>query len=292
MSRRIVPATLVSLALAAFGIAAVHAQSLRFSPKGGQPVEVTADDMEFDMDAKRAFAHGHAKAMQGDVSVTADELIADLRTRPDGGNEVYRVFAQGNVTMKSTSETATGPAAVYDFDKQVLVLEGDPVSLVSDKGKVTAHQALQYWSNEQVAVADGTAYAEDMNQHKLYGDKLIAFFRQDGNAKSGSGITGGRGDITYVQGFGNVRMETANEIIRAERGVYNIDNGMATLEGGVKVTQGQNQLSGGFATVNVKGGKSHVYGSAAQAGQQPLKQNARVSALIAPSTKPATNPTP
>jgi lipopolysaccharide export system protein LptA len=292
MSRGIFSTALVAIAFGALGVAAVHAQSLRFAPKGEQPVEVTADEMELQQDSKRAIAHGHAKAIQGDVSVVADELIADYRTRPDGSNEVYRVFAQGNVTMKSTSETATGPAAVYDFDKQVLVLEGDPVSLVSADGKVSAHQALQYWSNEGVAVADGAAFAEDKNQHKLYGDKLIAFFRQAGNAKSGSGITGNRGDINYVQGFGNVRMDTASEIIRAERGAYNIDNGLATLEGSVKVTQGQNQLSGGFATVNVKGGKSSVYGSAAQAHQQPLKQNARVSALIAPSTKPATTPTP
>jgi lipopolysaccharide export system protein LptA len=277
----------MTLAFAGIGVAAVNAQSLRFSPKGEQAIEVNADEMEFDQNAKRAIGRGHAKAVQGDVSVTADELIADLRTRPDGSNEVYRVFAQGNVTMKSASETATGPAAVYDFDKQVLVLEGDPVSLVSNDGRVSAHQALQYWSSEGVAVADGAAYAEDKNKHKLYGDKLIAFFRQDGNANKASGITGSRGDINYVQGFGNVRMDTANEIIRAERGAYNIDNGMATLEGNVKVTQGQNQLSGGFATVNVKGGKSSVFGTAAQAHQQPLKQNGRVSALIAPSTKPA-----
>jgi lipopolysaccharide export system protein LptA len=260
--------------------------------------------MELQQDEKRAIAHGHARAVQGDVSVTADELIADYRTRPDGGNEVYRVYASGNVVMKSSSETATGPAAVYDFDKAVLVLEGDPVSLTSDKGKVFAHEALQYWANEHVAVADGHAYAEDKNQHKLYGDKLIAFFREDEATKPGatktasapkgpSPLTGGdRGDITYVQGFGNVRMETANEIIRAERGAYNIDNGMATLEGGVKVTQGRNQLSGGFAVVNVKGGTSRVFGSAAQAGQPPLKENARVRALIAPKTTPGPNSPP
>ena len=289
---RIVSAALISFAVGVLGAAAVHAQSLHFSPKGDQPVEVTADEMELDQDTKRAIGQGHAKAVQGDVTVTADELIADYRTRADGGNEVYRVFAQGNVTMKSSTETATGPAAVYDFDKAVLVLEGDPVSFVSNNGRVTAHQALQYWSNEGVAVADGAAYAEDDKQHKIYGDKLIAFFRQDGDAKSGSGITRSRGDINYVQGFGHVRMDTATEIIRAERGAYNIDTGKATLEGSVKVTQGQNQLDGGFATVNVNGGVSHLFANAAQAHQPSLKQNGRVSALVAPSTKPASAPTP
>ena len=102
------------------------------------------------------------------------------------------------------------------------------------------------------------------NQHKLYGDKLIAFFRetapprcpasaakakksaapaQKRRRKSPCGF-GPVGDINYVEGFGNVRMDTATEIIRGERGTYNIDSGMATLDGNVKITQGSNQLNG------------------------------------------------
>ena len=273
--------------------AVAFGQSLTFAPKdSGEPVEVTAENgMELHQDTKRVIARGNARAVQGAVSVTADELTADYRTRPDGGNEVYRVFATGNVTMKSESETATGQAAVYDFDKAVLVLEGENVSLVSAEGQVTSHQVLQYWANEGVAVAEGKAFAEDKNKHRLFADRLVAFFRETPAAKapkSGTQIIGrSRGDINYVQGFGNVRMETAKEIIRGERGAYNIDSGMATLDGGVKITQGTNQLSGGFATVNVKGGTSRLFGSAAQAKMPGLTENARVRALIAPKANPA-----
>lgn len=275
-------------------------QSLTFSPKeSGEPVEVTSENgMELHQDAKRVIARGKAKAVQGAVSVTADELIADYRTRADGGNEVFRVFATGNVVMKSENETATGRAAVYDLDKAVLVLEGDTVSLTSPDGQVQAHKMLQYWANEGVAVAEGQAFAEDKAKHRLFADRLVAFFRDSTpdaaaqkNNKNRSQILGrGRGDINYVQGFGNVRMETAKEIIRGERGAYNIDSGMATLDGGVKITQGTNQLSGGFATVNVKGGTSKLFGSAAQAGQPGVKDASRVRALIAPKADPTASP--
>jgi lipopolysaccharide export system protein LptA len=282
------------VAMAGIAASAVaFAQSLTFAPKdSGEPVEVTAENgMELHQDTKRVIARGKAKAVQGAVSVTADELTADYRTRPDGGNEVYRVFATGNVTMKSESETATGQAAVYDFDKAVLVLEGETVSLVSADGQVTSHQVLQYWANEGVAVAEGKAFAEDKNKHRLFADRLVAFFRESPPAaKAPQGRTElvrPRGDINYVQGFGNVRMETAKEIVRGERGAYNIDSGIATLDGGVKMTQGNNQLTGGFAVVNVKGGKSVVYSSAAQAKMPGLKENARVRALIAPKANPA-----
>ena len=290
MSRRLfswVFVASVAVSAGAFG------QSLTFAPKeSGEPVEVTAENgMELHQDSKRVIARGKAKAVQGAVSVTADELTADYRTRADGGNEVYRVFATGNVTMKSESETATGQAAVYDFDKAVLVLEGETVSLVSTDGQVTSHKMLQYWANEGVAVAEGSAFAEDKSKHRLFADRLVAFFRENPPAakaaKGRNELVRARGDINYVQGFGNVRMETAKEIIRGERGAYNIDSGMATLDGGVKITQGTNQLSGGFATVNVRGGTSRLFGSAAQAGMPGLKENARVRALIAPKANPA-----
>ena len=174
--------TLTRIALLAVVLTAAshaRAQSLRLDGTD-RPIDVTADQgFELQQDNKRVIARGNAKAVQGDVTVTSDELTADYRTKADGGNEVYRVFAYGNVTMKSASETATGDSAVYDFDKGVLVMEGKVVTLINPEGSVTAQRALQYWSNERVAVAEGSAMAEDKDKRRLYADKLIAFFRED-----------------------------------------------------------------------------------------------------------------
>ncbi len=270
--------------LAGFVAGATQAQSLKL---GGadRPIDVTAEKgIEIQQDNKRAIARGNAKAIQGDVTVTADELIADYRTKPDGGSEVYRLYASGNVTMKSASETATGDVAVYDFDKGVLVLEGPLVTLSNPEGSVTAHSALQYWSVERVAVAEGSAIAEDKEKRRLHADKLIAFFREEAAPARGATavLPKSRGDITVLQGFGNVRLETAKETVRGERGTYNIETGIATLDGAVKITQNNSQLSAGFAVVNVKGGTSRLFPSAKAAGMAGVRENARVAALIAP----------
>lgn len=266
-----------------------RAQSLKLEGTN-RPIEVTADQgFELQQDNKRVIARGNAKAVQDEVAVIGDELTADYRTKADGANEVYRVFVSGNVTMKSASETATGDRAVYDFDKGVLVLEGKVVTLTNPEGSVTAHHALQYWSNERVAVAEGAAMAEDKDKRRLYADKLIAFFREDPAAgapkTSGVALPRSRGDITLLQGFGNVRMETAKEVVRGERGTYNIESGIATLEGGVKVTQNNSQLDAGFAVVNVKGGTTRLFPNATASGLPGVKENGRVAALIAPRTK-------
>jgi lipopolysaccharide export system protein LptA len=269
--------------------AAAHAQSLRLDG-GDKPIDVTAEQgIELLQDARRAIARGNAKATQGDVTVSGDELIADYREKADGGSEVYRLFARGNVTMKSSNETAAGDTAVYDIDKGVLVVEGNQVSLVnSDGASVTANKVLQYWSNERVAVAEGAARAEDKDKRRIYGDKLIAFFKeqpaQSGGASSAK-INTDRGDISLVQGFGNVRMETARDVVRGDRGVYNLETGIATLDGGVKITRDKNQMGGGFAVVNVKGGTSRLFKSAKEAGMPGVAQSARVAALLAPTTK-------
>lgn len=266
-----------------------QAQSLRFAGSE-RPIEVTAEQgIELQQDFKRVIARGNARAVQGDVTVTSDELIADYRTTENGETEVYRVFATGNVVMKSTTETATGDIAVYDFDKAVLVLEGATVSLVNAEGSVTAHKTLQYWGNNGVAVAEGNAVAVDKEKRRLHGDKLIAFFRSEpapAGAKGGANVLpSNKGDIQLIQGFGNVRMETAKETVRGERGTYNIETGIATLDGGVKITQNNNQLGGGFAVVNVKGGTSRLFPNAKAAGMAGVTENRRVAALLAPSPR-------
>ncbi len=283
----------MALATAAMFAAQAQAQSLKFG--GDRAIDVTAEGgFEVQQDNKRVIARGNAKAVQGEVTVVGDELIADYRTKADGSTEVYRVFASGNVSMKSTSETASGDTAIYDFDKGVLVLEGKTVTLVNPEGSVTAHQALQYWANERVAVAEGNAVAVDKDKRTLAADKLIAFFKQDAAAAKTEGskpvLPGNRGDIELLQGFGNVRMQTAKEIVRGNRGTYNLATGVATLDGDVKITQNNNQLGGGFAVVNVRGGTSRLFANAQQAGMQSVRENGRVAALIAPSTQKDTPP--
>jgi lipopolysaccharide export system protein LptA len=277
--------------LAAFATSQASAQSLTFQPKNSdQPIVVDAENgIEVQQDTKQVIARGNARAVQGDVSIVGDQLIAEYRTNPDGSNEVFRVFAAGNVTMRSTDETATGASAVYDFDKGVLVLEGDTVRLANADGAVTAKRALQYWANERVAVADGDAFAEDREKRRVYADKLVAFFREESPgvkpASAKPAATRSRGDITYIQGFGNVRVETPQETVRGQRATYNVETGVVTLDGNVRMTQNNNILAGEYAVVNLRGGRSQVFNTR-QAGMAGTRENARVRALIAPSARP------
>jgi lipopolysaccharide export system protein LptA len=277
-ARKLIVIAALLLSAPAFG------QSLSFSSKDpDQPIDVTAEQgIEWRQNEKLFIARGNAKATQGNVSVTADELTAHYRATPSGGTEVFRVDALGNVKMVSAEETATGGAAIYDFDKSVLVMEGDDIVLTTAKGSVTAHRAIQYWANERVAVAEGNAEARDEDR-RLQADRITAYFKEApaGPKKN----TPGGNELRLVQGEGNVRMTTAKEVIRGQRGEYNLETGVAKLDGSVNITKENNQLSGAFAVVDTKAGTSRLFGSAREAGVSGPADDSRVKALLAPKPR-------
>ncbi|MDX2222171.1 MAG: LptA/OstA family protein [Rhodospirillaceae bacterium] len=275
--------TAMALAMLMCAAHRAHGQSLTFAAQeSDQPIEVTADGgIEWQQNKKLFIARGNARAVQGEVSVTADELVAHYR-ETDGETQVYRVDAQGSVKIASAEETATGAAAVYDFDKAVLVVEGAPVTLTNADGAVTANGTLQYWSEERVAVAEGDAQARDRTR-SIRADKLVAYFAPPADgAHNGDGPLK-RGRFTLVRGEGNVRLTTDKETAVGDRGEYNLENGIAKLEGSVKITRENNQLNGGFAIVDTNAGTSRLFGSAREAGVAAPGVEARVKALLAPA---------
>lgn len=267
----------------------VHAQTLSFrSDDPDKPIEVVADrGIEWQQEEKRFIARGSAKATQGDVEVLADELIAHYRDKEDGGTDVYRVDALGNVTIKSAGETATGTAAVYDFEQAVLVMEGSPVTLVTVDGTVTAYDILQYWEQENVAVAEGNATAVKDGQ-KLTADTLTARFKEPVGG-SGSNSPQRSGQLDRLEGFGNVRMDSKGDIVLGDRGRYDLNSGIATLDGNVRITSDSNQLSGGFAVMDTNTGVSTLYDSATEAGVPGPGSAPRVRALLVPRPKGVTD---
>ena len=264
--------------------APAFAQTLSFkSDDPDRPIEVLAEGgIEWRQEEKRFIARGSARATQGDVEVLADELIAHYREDADGSTNVYRVDALGNVTIRSAGETATGSGAVYDFEQAVLVIEGSPARLETVDGVVTAYDSIQYWEEENVAEAVGNATAVKGEQ-KLTADTLTARFKKlpdDAQNKDRRS-----GELSYIEGFGNVRLETKRDVILGDRGRYDLDSGIATLDGNVRITSDQNQLSGGFAVVDTINGVSTLYGSAKEAGVPGPSKSPRVRALIVPRPK-------
>lgn len=335
-----IPMLLTAAALLAVpsALAPAMAQAIDFS-KGG-PIEVTAaDGMEWRQNEQQVIANGQARAVRGDVTVTADTLIAHYRRKAlaagaaaagqassgaapapgavvpassgpaapgptaadTGNNEIYRLEAVGHVHIFTSTDLAVGDRAIYDIDQAVLLLTGSAMKLTTPQQVLTARDTMEYWSQKHMAVGRGLATVVTSDGRRVTGDTLVGYTTppdQPGAtpastkpdlpkppapvAKPGADPLTSSGKLQRVEGFGNVEVRTANEIIRGDRGVYVADTGIARLAGAVHLTRGQNQLNGDEAIVNMHTGISTLTRTPGR----------RVEGLVVPSDASAAGASP
>jgi lipopolysaccharide export system protein LptA len=188
---------LVWLPYSAFG------QALDLSHGG--PVTVTAaGGIDWNQGEQTVTAHDDARAVRGEVTVTADRLIAHYRKKgtgpagtaaapppppkpvtpppagtgaPDdtGNNEIYRLNAENNVHIFTQTDQAWGDHAVYDIDQAVLVLTGKALKLTTAQDLLTARDSMEYWSQKHMAVGRGDATATSNDGRRIKADTLVAY---------------------------------------------------------------------------------------------------------------------
>ncbi len=280
--RRFLPAVALAVPLIALGPLATgvsvrpamaQASGMFGADAGDKPVEIVADEgIEWQQNSKAYIARGNAKATRGETAISADTLTAYYRDTATGGTEIFRVVADGKVRIVSPQGTAQGDRGVYEVDRAVFVLTGSDIRLNSGTDVVTARDSLEFWEQRQLAVARGAASATRADK-RIRADTLTATL--------GEGEKGNR-EVRRVDAFGNVTVATQSETARAETGVYNLERGVATLRGKVRITRGQNQLNGEYAVVDLNSGVSRMLPAPARDGQP-----GRVTGLFVPNKEGA-----
>ena len=265
----------IASAILALAPAAAAAQGL-MSQGGDLPVTINADQgIEWLREQKKYIARGNATATRDNATIRADKLTAFYRDKTqETGQDIFRVDADGHVRINADNQQALGDKAVYYVDKQVFVLVGNNLRLLSNQGTLTARDSLEYWEGRRLAVARGDATVVQQDQ-RIRADILTAHIADKQASGAGSkakkaesktpeakGVPQGSGQITQVDAFGNVHISLQNAIVRGDTGVYTPANGVATICGNVRITSGNNQLNGKCAEVNLKTGIYRLTGRA------------------------------
>lgn len=256
-------AFLVAFVLALGTSHAVSAQSLNFGGAGSdQPIDVYAENgIEWQQENSLFIARGDARAVRGQVEVLSDELRAYYREGTGGQSEIWRLDAVGNVRIVSNTEIAYGSRAIYNADQQVLVIDGEKPRLESGKDILTATQQLEYWEAKKFAVARGNAVAT-REKKQVQADVLVAHFNQDARGKS---------QVYRIDAYDNVRVKTETETAVGDRGVYNVNSGVAVLTGNVTMVRDTNTLNGCRAEVNLNSGVSKLFACPNQQGSNRVR---------------------
>ncbi len=81
---------------------------------------------------------------------------------------------------------------------------------------------------------------------------------------------------------GGIEISTANEVIKAEEVVYDLEKQFAEVLGNIRITRGDNVLLGGMASFDFKSGISRISGS----NTKNPSSSGRVRGVISPQGKP------
>jgi lipopolysaccharide export system protein LptA len=266
-----------------------------------RPVAISATSgIEWQQDARVYIARGDAVAKRGTTEVRADTLTAHYRPSKTAGSdtEVYRLDADGNVTIKGETQTVVGDQAVWDVDQQTGIVFGKALKLTTATDVVTARDSLEWYDQKQIAVARGDAVAVRDNAKRIRADVLTAHMTkakpadskpQGKPAKPTSSVAtkpgnppgppGGNDEssrISRVDALGNVVVSTATDVGRGDYGVYNADTGLVTLLGNVTISRGENTIRGQYAVVDQNNNVSRMLPAAPAAGAP----SARVEGLF------------
>ncbi|MBI3506162.1 MAG: hypothetical protein HY059_15090 [Proteobacteria bacterium] len=300
-------AILLALALSFAAPAALLAQALDIGRAGsGAPIEITASNgIEWDREAQRYIATGNAIARQGDTTVYGDRLVAWYRPAATGGTEIFRYEALGNVRFTTPTQTVEGDRGVYDVAGEVVVVTGKALRLTTPTDTLTARDTLEYWAAREIAVARGNAMVVSIDR-RMTADVMTAHFTQAtpqparpapqprtarpaarNAAPAPAPSPTGDQRLSRIEAFGNVHVSTPTEIARGDRGIYNMQTGIAQLAGNVRLTRGDNQMAGDYAEVNTNTGISRLLARPAEGGG-----DGRVRGLLTPQQAQQGKPKP
>ncbi len=233
------------------------ARANALTAKDDSPVEITAaNGIEWNREKKQYIAQGNAQATQNDLSVFADRLVAFYRADAQGQTTIYRVDAIGTVRITSPGRVAYGDHGVYDLTQQVMVLTGRDLRMLTDNALITARESLEYWDDKDLAVARGNAVVTREDK-RIFAQVITAHFSKETN----------NNDLERIDAFKDVQVSSQTEYATGDRGVYLVKKELATLDGNVKITRGDNQINGDRGVVNLKTGISRLISS----GQKPVQ---------------------
>jgi lipopolysaccharide export system protein LptA len=119
------------------------------APPGGEPLAMTADHLELDLEAKTAVLTGHVKLGKGGLSVACPRV--DVRY--DQVPHVTWAKGTGGVSAEVKGIKAEAPEVELDLQSQVLELRGG-VRLSRGEGWISAERASIQIATGKVSMTD------------------------------------------------------------------------------------------------------------------------------------------
>lgn len=124
-----------------------------------QPLDISADRVEVREKANEALFEGAVQVRQGDMTLEAKSLTVFYSRGEDDSLTILRLDAEGDVVMRSKTETASGAWGIYDVETRLITLGGD-VQLTRGQSRIWGDR-LELNLETGLTTLDGTNRTEE-----------------------------------------------------------------------------------------------------------------------------------
>nr|WP_246495087.1 LptA/OstA family protein [Ameyamaea chiangmaiensis] len=192
---------LASLLSALLPVGGGHARAEGIDLSHGGQIQVSSlGGFDWNQNDQTVTAYDHAQAIRGNVTVTADRLIAFYRKKAtsgapapvppaapksgsdnvmggddSGSNEIYRLQAIGHVHIFTDTDQAWGDKAVYDMDQATLLMTGSAMKVTTPNDVMTARDVMEYHSQTHISIGRGNATVTTNDGRRVNADVLVAY---------------------------------------------------------------------------------------------------------------------
>lgn len=284
--------TLVGAAIgfvAATALAAAPAQEppaerATVTTAGGTVISARSE-IAWDRPAQEIVARGDARVVRDDLRLWGERITARYRDT-ETGQELTYIAAEGDMRVEQGTQWLTAQEGFYDLQARRAEATGDPVRFGNEAGTRGHADRAIYDGQQQRVRLDGAAEIRQEPATVLTGQRIDLFYAQAGpdaarqpthaeamgGPESRARLTDGEatvlgdsltalfadspdaGGLTVARGeaLGNVVVTDPQGRAEGRRGIYEADESMAYLEGGVVIYQDDNVMRGNRAEVELE----------------------------------------
>ncbi len=226
---------LVGLALCMFMLKPLLAENLEIEASGF---------LEWNQENKSYIAKGDAIATQGGRTIEADEIIAFYASEEN--RDITRIQAAGSVKFSDVLGSGYSDRLHYEMNTQTVTLNGNENYFESEEFTAQSSNQIQFNELDGILNLQDDAMISISEARKIEAQRLEIQLSDDGN-------------VTTINAEGDVKLtEKAGRIAYSGSAFYEAENGNMTLSDSVEILDGNNQLRGDKAIINVETGYSKI----------------------------------
>lgn len=212
-----------------------------FSSSQDDPITIeSSSSLKIDQENKVITAIGRPKVIKDDVTVEADEMIAYYEEINDELS-IWRIDANENLYIVSPQAVIHGHQGTYDAAQGLIIIQGGEekiVHIIADDGEVTAKGQVEYYELEHKVIARENVVI-NAEQGEIQAEVVEVLLAEDSEIKNNDEDVTDQNNVELIKVFDNVTLTNDENVVTADRGLWDPKQQKAIVLGSVTVVQSE-----------------------------------------------------